>query len=209
MSDTTNETVDDAELAAWAEDFRADGNTGDGGRDDAPSADEIVREARRQEQRHRRDVVVQVVSLLFAIAVFLGLLLRTRSMVLAALTAIVLPTLVGLFGVFVHLRQAVGQRTGTTVASYVAFSLRGHRAEERILRANRTGLAVLALVFWAWLPVWVLSRADRFASEPWRLAVGASVAMVIFAGAWWHLGRKVRQARAARERMERIAASLE
>lgn len=207
MSDTMDQTSDDSQLAAWAEDFRAEGTGGDGG--EAPSADEIVREARRREQKHRRDVVVQVVSLLFAIAVFLGLLLRTRSMVLAALTAIVLPTLVGLFGIFVHLQQAVGQRTGTTVASYVAFALRGHRAEERILRANRTGLAALALVFWAWLPIWVLSRADRFATEPWRLAVGALVALVIFVGAFWHLGRKVAQARAARERMERIAASLE
>jgi len=192
----------DEELSSWAEDFRAPAA-------EPLSAEAVLREAARGARQERLAWVSQLGGLVFAIAVFLGLVVRSRSALLAGLSAVVLPTLLALFGFFIHVRQSIGKNADASVASFVTLTTRRRQGELKLLQVNRAALGFLAAVFWLWLPLFVLSRAERFAAQPWRLAVATLFSLAVFGGAWWRLGRLVRRARGDLARWRELAASFD
>jgi len=191
-----------ADLEEWAKDFRA--TPGDV---QAPSADEILARAQRDSARERLDWVTQIGSTLFATVVFLGLVVRTRSPYQAGLAAVVLPVLFGLFAFFVYERTTASSG-GDSVADHVARAVRRNRARHRFARASLAALALLATAFWMWLPLFVLSKSERFAGEPWRLAVAVVASLLVFGLGFWRAALKVRKAKAELQSWEAALGSL-
>jgi hypothetical protein len=200
----TNEHDDDepADLEEWAKDFRA--TSVDAG---APSADEIVARAQRDARRERIDWATQIGGTLLAFFVFLGLVARTRSALQAGLAAVVLPVLLGLFALFVHDRTRAGGG-GDSVADHVARAVRRNHARHRLARASLAALALLATAFWIWMPFFVLSKSERFAAEPWRLAVGIVASLVVFGLGFWRSAINVRKAKAELRSWQDVQGSL-
>lgn len=193
----------DDELASWAEDFKESTPA-------APplSADAVIEEGKRNDRKQSLAWASQVLGLLFAVANFLGIVVYTRSALVAALSAVVLPTLLALFGWFVHLRLSVGKREQGTVASFVAWMVKQKRADLRIAQANRIGLVFLATAFWVWFPLFVLSKAERFGAHPSRLAFGAVFSLVVFAAGLLRTSTLVRRAQTDLAHWTKLAASF-
>ncbi len=205
MSARSNEEREqDPELAAWAEDFR-------GGDDARPplSPEAVLDEAGRAARKERLAWASQIAGLAFAIANFLGLVVYTRSLLVTALSAVVLPTLIALFGWFAHLKLSAGKIRVETVARFVRWMVRRSRADLRVLRANLFALAFLLTVFWIWFPLFVLSHADRFGAQPARLVVGATVSLVVFGAGFLRIRALLRRAESELARWKRIEASFE
>lgn len=191
------------ELSLWADDFRAEPAAA------VPlSVEAIMAQAARGARRERLMWLEQIGGTAFAVAVFLGLVVRTRSLLLAALSAVVLPTLLALFAFFVHEQLALRGRALTAVRHHAELVVRRRRADVRLQRASQAVLGLLAASFWVWFPFFVFSRVERFAAEPWRLAVGATVSLVVFVGAFWLLRRRLRKARAELRRWEGVLAAF-
>ena len=208
----TNESEQDKdmELSSWEEDFKSDATVRGQPAEPPPlSAEAVLLEAARGSRADKLAWASQIGGLLFAVVVFLGLVVRTRSVLQAALAAVVLPTLLVLFGLFVHVRQSVGTNADESVASFVDLTTRRREGDLRLLRGNRIGLIVLAAAFWVWFPIFVVSRADRFGAEPWRLAVGALSSLLVFGGAWWNVGRRVRRAEEELANWKKVSATFE
>ncbi len=193
---------DDPELARWAEDFRA----ADG--EPRPSPDAILADAAKERGRTRLEWASQIGGTAFAVLVFLTLVARTRSPLFAGLAAVVLPTLVASFGVFVHLRLGAARTTASSLLEHAAAALGRAQARRRMARVSRAVLAFLTIAYWVWFPIFVLSNADRFRAQPWRLLVGGSLALVVFTASFWYVGRTVRRAEGDVARWKRIKASL-
>jgi hypothetical protein len=191
------------ELTRWADDFRSAPSDG------APlSAEAILAQAARDVRRERLQWVEHLGGTLFAVAVFLGLVVKMRSWLFAALAAVVLPALLSLLALFVHDQQALRTSSGEALRDHAVLVVRRRQADVRLLRASRVVLAFLAASFWIWLPFFVLSHAERFGKEPWRLVVGAGASLVVFGlGGLWG-GRRLSRARAELRRWEAVAASL-
>lgn len=195
-----DETPDD--LAEWAKDFR-----GAPMEARAPSPDEILARAARDARKERLDWATQIGGTLLAAVVFLGLVVRTRSALQAGLAAVVLPVLFGLFALFVY-ERTTASHGGDSVTDHVARAVRRNRARHRLARASLAALAFLATAFWLWLPLFVLSKSERFASEPWRLAIAVVVSLLVFGLGFWRAAVKVRQSRAELQRWLAVEASL-
>ena len=203
MSDAHDTPKDDPELASWAADFRSE-------RGPAIAVDEIFAQVRRDTWRARVEWTVQIAALLFSVGVYLWLVVRMHSAVQTVLSAIVVPTLIATFCAFAYLRwsdRRGGDPSGA-VASHVAALLARRRTSLRIVRINGGVLAFLALVFWVWLPFFVHAHAERYAAEPWRLAIGAGAALVIFGFAAWRLAQVAKNTRAELARWEKVEKSL-
>lgn len=195
-----------ADLAMWAKDFRATGDV------QAPSAADVLARARRDARRERVDWATQIGGTLFAVLVFLGLVARTRSPLQAALAAIVLPVLFGLFALFVVDRSLTsagrGGSGGDSVAEHVARAVRRNRARHRLARVSLVALAFLATAFWVWMPLFVLSKSERFDRDPWRLAVGVVVSLLVFGLGFWRAAVNVRKARTELQSWRAVEGSL-
>jgi uncharacterized membrane protein YvlD (DUF360 family) len=198
----TNEHEDLVDLARWAEDFR-----GDAPPTLSPAA--VLEQARRDARRERILWAEQSVGTLFAVAIFLTLVVRTRSPLLTGLSAVVVPTLVFLSGYFVYVRGAVARSLARSVREHAALAVRRRRADVRIARASLVAQVFLAIVFWAWFPVFALSNAERFGREPWRLVIGAGTSLVIFGVSLVFLVRRARRARAELEQASRTLSALD
>ncbi len=203
----------DAELSSWSEDWKSE-TRGPAAvaralSAEAAFADKVLAESARGARMAKLAWAGQIASLLIAVFVFLALVIKTRSVMQAVLAAVVLPTLLGLFGFFVHIRQSIGTNADESVASFVALTTRRREADVRLMKGNRIGLGFLSAVFWVWFPLFVFSRAERFGAEPWRLAVGALSSLVVFGGAYWYVGRRVRRAENDLLHWKKVAQSFE
>jgi hypothetical protein len=203
MSSQSTDPRDDEELASWADDFKQ-------GADDSPplSPDAVIEEGKRIDRTQNLAWASQIFGILLAVANFLGIVVYTRSAIVAALSAVVLPTLLALFGWFVHLRLSVGKRVQGSVASFVAWMVKHKRADLRFARSGRLALVFLAVAFWVWFPLFVLSKVDRFGSHPSRLAFGAAFSLVVFAAAFWRTSTLVRRAEQGLAHWRKLEASF-
>ncbi|MBX3219457.1 MAG: hypothetical protein KF795_02990 [Labilithrix sp.] len=203
----TGRAAEDAtpvDLAEWASDFRATA----GGLDEA-SSESIVARAEGDARKERWEWATQIGGLAFAAAVFLGLVVRMRSPLFTGFAAFVLPTLFALFSFFVYLRVGVSKNRGTSVADHVAAAMQRNRARHRVARAGLASLALLTTGFWVWLPIFVSSKSEKFAAEPWRLGVSVTAAIVVFGLAFYRCARLVKQTRSALESWRVVLASFE
>ena len=193
----------DPELLKWAEDFQYPEDAA------ALSAEAVVARSATDRGRERREWVLQLGALVFAVLVFVILVAKTRSPFFAALAAIVLPVLVALFEVTIYLRQETRGIRVASVKEHVALTVRRRLVSHRIGQVNRVAMAFLSIAYFAWYPFFVLSRAERFGGEPWRLLVGVTASVFVFGGAWFALGRVVRRTGAELARWKEIEASLD
>jgi uncharacterized membrane protein len=192
-----------SDLAQWAADFRAPTGV------EAPSAASIRERVARDARKERLEWLAQIGGTSFAVIVFLVLVARTKSLLFAALAAIVLPTLIALFGYFVYLRLDETRVPLTTVREHVERAVRQRRIRYRFMRASVWVLAVLALGFWVWVPFVWLSRWSRVAADPWRLVVAVLVAIATFAVSFAFLVWKQRKTREDLEKWTAIAAAFD
>jgi hypothetical protein len=198
----TAEPEDD--LTEWSRDFRA--TTGGV---QPPSPEPILERAARDARRERLEWVVQIGGTAFAVATFVGLVVITRSPLITGFAAFVLPVLFALFAWFVVLRVRLGGRVGSSLADHVAAATRRNRARHQFARANLATLVLLATGFWVWLPLFVLSKSDRFAAEPWRLGIAVTVSLLVFGLGLWRASVVVKRARAELESWRSVGASLQ
>jgi hypothetical protein len=194
-------TNDDDDFEALAADFRGEVET-----PLAPA--EIVAAAARDARARALRWAQQAAGTLFAVGVFVALVVRTRSLTLTVFAALVVPTLVASFGWFVHLDAEGGRADLRTLRDHAEAALARRRVELRIETSSRGVLAFLIVAFWAWYPFQLLAHGERFVREPWRVVVGTGVSVVVFALAWVIVARRIRRTRAAVTRAEENLAAL-
>lgn len=202
----------DDELSRWSEEFRAPGTTdvrlGAGGGGGLPGVEEILAEGRRDDRRRLVDWVGQIAGNAFAAVVFGWVVIFTRSALFAGFAAFVLPVLFGLSGYFVYLRLDETRGVATSVRDHVERAVRQRRIRHRFMRASVWALAVLALGFWVWVPFVWLSRWERIATEPSRLVIAVSAAIVTFVASFAFVVRQRRKAREELEKWQAIASAF-
>ncbi len=175
-----------SEWSLWAEDFRVPHGAA------IPSADEIIAQARRDARREWIAWTLQIGGTLFVIAAFLALIAQTRSAMFAALSAIVLPAFLVSFGCFVYFRPSRWSSEGSSVTAHVALAVRRRSRDHRMMRVSRAVFGFLVAAHWVWYPLFLVSRIEKFAAEPWRIVVGTAAAVLVFGVAWWFVTRTAR-----------------
>jgi hypothetical protein len=189
----------DDELSQWAEQFRTiDAPVA------VPSADEIIAEAARDARKRRLEWIYQAGGTAFAALVFGALIIRTRAMSVALISAIVLPILFASFGAFAYLRLSASG-AASNIVEHIALMVRHRRATLLIARVSLFTLVVLCVAFWAWLPFWILQRGHV---AGYRMLIGAAAAAAIFLVSLVRAVRTLRAARAELTRWRAIATSF-
>ncbi|MBL8609379.1 MAG: hypothetical protein JNL38_18760 [Myxococcales bacterium] len=190
------------DIAEWAADFR-------GYREDAkPSVEPVLARAAKEARREVLDWLGHTGGTLFAAVVFAVLTVRTKSPLMAGLSAIVLPTLIGIYIYFVYTHVALWRRVAVSVGEHAAFALRRSIARQKVLRVSFAGLILLTGAFWIWLPFWFHAHAEKFAHEPWRALVGVVAALPTFGLAFAYYAWAFRRARVEIESWRAVQASV-
>ncbi len=190
------------DIAEWAADFR-------GYREDAkPSVTPVLERAAKEARREILDWVGHTAGTLFAAVVFGVLTARAKTPLMAGLSAIVLPTLFGIFAYFVYTQVSLRRRAAASVAEHAAAALRRSVARQKVLRASFAGLVVLTVAFWVWLPFWIHAHGEKFAREPWRAVLGLVVALPTFGAAFAYYAWAFRRARVEIESWRAVQASV-
>ncbi len=189
------------DLAALAEDFRAD-------IPHVPSTDEILAQAARDARNERLEWAYQIGGPTFAAVALVYTAVQMRSVMFVILAAVAIPTLFALLGFFVHVRREARRSVGASVADHVGALVARRRADLQLVRAARVALALLITAFWIWLPIYVWTKADRFAAEPWKIGISVCVAVLVFVVAWRQMVLQVEKAGLEVERWSAVAGSL-
>jgi hypothetical protein len=183
----TNQSIDE-DLNRWAEDFR-----NEPGSKPNLSLETLMTQAKKDRRAELLKMVRTVLALLLAVAVFVDIVVTSRSVVVTIFSAVVLPVLMAQVGHRFYVRSQVGRVEAGKVDNYVRLNVRRRIADLKIARMNRIFFGVLVSAFWIWLPFFVLQNAASFANAPITLAVKLVLVLAVFVGTWFwtnHVCRK-------------------
>ncbi|MFO0677108.1 MAG: hypothetical protein U0169_11270 [Polyangiaceae bacterium] len=193
----------DREFESWMDTYAA------GSTVDPLPADTIAEKATVLAKAESREWTWNAVATAFAFGAFATLVVVTRSAYFAAFTAFALPVLGGSFLVHGILHRTLPGRPEGSMKEHVERALARARVRLRMARVNVVSLSVLTLAFWGWYPFFALSKADKFAAQPWRPVVGVVTAIVVFTFAFRTVLDHAKKRRAEWESWRATARSID